>query len=297
MATYPQDGIVAANGMQLHYRDWGGPTQAVAGATPVPLILLHGLASATRIWDLVAPELARERRVVAFDQRGHGLSQKPDAGYDFPTIVADDIAAIRALGIGERYIIAGHSWGASVTLELAASQRERVAGVILVDGGLAMMRQRTDATWETISRELAPPDYAGTPRETYLGWMRNSIPNWRPELEDIALNIVELRADDTVGPRLAFAHHMAILRSLWDEDLDKVYAAIHCPCLFILAEAMRRDGQRMAEKRQALADAQRMLASSPRVEAEWWANTIHDIPLQRPEELATRMVAFCRTIN
>ncbi len=297
MGTYPQDGMIAANGVQLHYCDWGGPTQVAPGSAPVPLVLLHGLASATRIWDLVAPVLACERHVVALDQRGHGLSEKPDTGYDFPTIVADDVAAIHALGIGERYILAGHSWGASVALELAAMQHEHVAGVILIDGGLSMMHLRDGATWEMISRELAPPDYAGTPRETYLGWMRDSIPDWRPELEDIVLNIVELRPDDTVGPRLAFAHHMDILRSLWDEDLARVYAAVHCPCLFILAEALGRDGQRMAEKRQALANAQQLLASSPRVEAEWWANTIHDIPLQRPEELSKRMAAFCRTIS
>src|SRR5437868_1545419 len=81
----------------------------------------------------------------------------------------------------------------------------------------------TGATWEQIARDLAPPDFAGTPKETYLGWMRRSIPGWRPEMDEIALNIVELRPDDTVGPRLSRANHMRILRAMWDEDPQALY--------------------------------------------------------------------------
>ena len=52
-------------------------------------MLLHGLASTHRIWDLVAPLLAQDFSVVALDQRGHGESAKPDSGYDFGTVAAD----------------------------------------------------------------------------------------------------------------------------------------------------------------------------------------------------------------
>src|SRR5579884_2465458 len=147
----PREERIEVNGIALNVRDWGGPMrdltpgatrlphltpgamrlplsseerglgEDVSGATsPTPLLLLHGLASASRIWDLVAPILAQDRRVIALDQRGHGRSEKPDTGYDFATIVADDVAAAAKLGLGERYAVAGHSWGANVALELAA---------------------------------------------------------------------------------------------------------------------------------------------------------------------------------
>lgn len=278
----------------LHVREWPASGEN-SGAAALPILLLHGLASASRIWDLVAPLLASDRRVVALDQRGHGLSGKPDDGYDFETIVEDDLLAANELGFGQRFHVAGHSWGANVALEFAAAHPSRVASLSLVDGGFGMLRQRPDATWETISRDLAPPDFAGTPRETFLGWVRKGNPNWRPELEDIMLNIVELHQDGTVGPRLSRVNHMKILRAMWDEDPVQTYQAIRCPVLFAMAEQNTSDarGQAfLAAKRQGIKSAARMLANAPRVETRWMRDTIHDIPLQRPEELADIVATF-----
>ena len=165
------EGMVDGRGVRLHYRAWD---PASGASEHLPLLLLHGLASAARIWDLTAPSLAETRRVVALDQRGHGLSEKPDDGYDFASIVADDLAAADALDLGPRFAVAGHSWGANVALEFAAAHPERVAALLLVDGGFGMLRERPGATWERISQELAPPDFAGTPRETFLSWVRGS---------------------------------------------------------------------------------------------------------------------------
>ena len=64
MAQAPRDEWVTIDGLKFYYRDWGGPGQLV--------LLLHGLASTCHIWDMVAPILAQNHRVVALDQRGHG---------------------------------------------------------------------------------------------------------------------------------------------------------------------------------------------------------------------------------
>ncbi|HUY76339.1 MAG TPA: alpha/beta hydrolase [Ktedonobacterales bacterium] len=290
---WPREGRVIGQGVELSYRDWGGP------ADTTPLLLLHGLASAARIWDLVAPTLARDRRVVALDQRGHGLSEKPTTGYDFATMVADDLAAADALGLGERFALAGHSWGANVALEFGAAHPERTAALLLVDGGFGMLRQRPGATWETISVQLAPPNFAGTPRETFLGWIHAEIPDARPEVDEIELNIVELRPDDTVGPRLSRENHLRILRAMWDEQPDQVYPAIQAPTLYVLAEpsgASADDGF-LAAKRAGIVEARRLMTHAPSVEVEWMADTIHDIPLQRPDALATRMARFLAALG
>src|SRR5258707_1726018 len=193
-------GVAPGSGVELSFREWDEPMPADSGPRRLPLLLLHGLASAAVIWDLTAPLLARERRVVALDQRGHGQSDKLDDGYDFATIVADALAAAEALEFGERFTVAGHSWGANVALELASAHPERVAALALVDGGFGMLRQRPGATWEEVSRNLAPPQFATTPAETNLGWMRSSIPRVRPVLSDLALSIFELRPDGPPGP-------------------------------------------------------------------------------------------------
>lgn len=286
---YPQDGMTPGAGVTLHYRDWGGPSSAPA------LLLLHGLASSARIWDLVAPQLASHRRVIALDQRGHGLSEKPDTGYDFATIVADDLAAAESLGPGARFAVAGHSWGANVALEFAAAHPDVIAAVLLVDGGFGMLRQRPGATWEQISRDLAPPDFAGTPADTFLGWMRAHNPNWQPELEEIALNIVELREDGTVGPRLSRANHMRILRAMWDEMPEAIYPAVRAPVLYVLAESPASDAEGRGFailKQRGIMQATKLLESAPQVTVDWMPDTIHDIPLQRPDELARRMEDF-----
>lgn len=291
----PDEGTVPGAGVTLHYRDWGGARPSAETGHPAPLLLLHGLASASRIWDLVAPLLARDRRVVALDQRGHGQSEKPDGGYDFATIVADDLAAADALEFGSRFAVAGHSWGANVALELAATHPDRIGALALVDGGFGMLRQRPGATWETISRDLAPPHFEGTPRETFLGWIHSSIPDCRPEVDDIELNIVDLRPDDTVGPRLSRANHMRILRAMWDEEPETTFGAIRAPVLYALAVpagATEETDDFLAAKRRGAVSARKLLSQAPRVEVEWMAETVHDIPLQRPEALAERIARF-----
>ncbi len=70
--------------------DAGSPDlHASPGPGPAPFLLVHGLASNARTWDGVAARLAAEGHpVVAIDQRGHGLSDKPDDGYDYATVTA-----------------------------------------------------------------------------------------------------------------------------------------------------------------------------------------------------------------
>lgn len=286
----PETGWITTPPVRLFYRSWPGPASAILP----PLLLLHGLASGSRIWDLIAPSLAEQRRVVALDQRGHGLSDKPDAGYDFASIVGDDWAALTALDLKHPMVV-GHSWGASVALALAAWHSTRVSGVVLVDGGLSGFRDRPDWSWERVERELAPPDYAGTPRAEFLAWLQAGMPPgmWGAEVEEILLNIVELRADNTVGPRLARANHLRILRAMWDLDLTSVMAAVECPVTAVMAEGSGDDPRAAAwleRKRYGARLASQRLGRSAGLAIHWLPDTVHDVPLHRPAEL-TALIA------
>ena len=127
--------------IELAYREWSGDGG--------PIVLLHGLSSSSRIWDQVAARLAPRWRVVALDQRGHGRSDKPDRGYDFATIVADDRAALAALG-AERPLLVGHSWGGNVALQWAVEPGPAPRGLVLVDGGFLDPSRRM--TWAEAER-------------------------------------------------------------------------------------------------------------------------------------------------
>src|SRR5947209_4016802 len=253
MSILPKDGLISANGLQLHYRRWSPPA---ADPNLLPILLLHGLASAARIWDFVAPLLARRGYVVtALDQRGHGESDKPSAGYDFATIIADDAAALQALAI-ERPIVTGHSWGAMVALQYAATHVDNVTALVLVDGATNQFSLRPNWSREQAMIDLAPPRFAGTPRETFLSYFRSGPlgQQWTPELEDIALHIVQLRDDDTVAPRLDFENHLQVIGAMWDQPTFDLYQQVRCPITLVVAEQeptsetqemffrMRRDG-------------------------------------------------------
>ena len=94
---------VPAGELQLSIRERPGRER--------PFLLVHGLASNARTWDGVAQRLnAAGHHVVAIDQRGHGLSDKPSTGYDFAQITSDLRALIESLEL-RRPILAGQSWG------------------------------------------------------------------------------------------------------------------------------------------------------------------------------------------
>jgi non-heme chloroperoxidase len=112
------------NGLRLAYVEQGsreGPT----------LILLHGYSDSHRSFDLVRPLLPRAWRVIALTQRGHGLSDKPAAGYDLSDFADDVCQFMAALNI-ERAIVVGHSMGAAVALQAAAAFPDRVSGLALI---------------------------------------------------------------------------------------------------------------------------------------------------------------------
>jgi pimeloyl-ACP methyl ester carboxylesterase len=217
----PTDSYVLLADLRFHYR-WCG------AADGRPLVLLHGLASSARIWDMLGPALGRRYRVFALDQRGHGLSDKPDEGYDFPIIVADLAAFVDALGL-EGPVVVGHSWGASVALQYAAARQVgpgAASAIVLVDGAFAQIKSVAGMTWEKAEEIMRPPPLAGMPREVFLEGIRDSFPDpdrLTPEILAIILANFEILPDDTIRPRLTLERHMRIARALYEQQAGDLY--------------------------------------------------------------------------
>ena len=105
---------------------------AVIGGEGPPLLLVHGWPETWYAWRLVMPALARDFEVIAVDQRGIGLSDKPADGYDTGTLAADLVALMDALG-HERFALAGHDTGFAISYALAADYPDRVDRVALAE--------------------------------------------------------------------------------------------------------------------------------------------------------------------
>ena len=105
---------------------------AVIGGEGPPLLLVHGWPETWYAWRLLMPALARDFEVIAVDQRGMGLTEKPRDGYDTGTLAGDLVALMDALG-HERFAVVGHDTGYIISYALAADYPDRVTRVALAE--------------------------------------------------------------------------------------------------------------------------------------------------------------------
>jgi pimeloyl-ACP methyl ester carboxylesterase len=103
---------------------------AVIGGEGPPLLLVHGWPQTWYQYRLVMPALARDFSVVAVDQRGIGLSDKPEEGYDIGTLAADLVALMDDLG-HERFALAGFDTGMFIAYALAADYPDRLDRLVV----------------------------------------------------------------------------------------------------------------------------------------------------------------------
>jgi lipase len=125
-----------------------------ADAAGVPVLALHGITASHRAWHHVAGALP-ERRIVAPDLRGRGRSNALPGPWSLRDHADDQARVLDALGI-ERAFVVGHSMGAFVSVRFAAAHPGRVAGVVLVDGGLPIPHPEGLAADEVAAAVLGP---------------------------------------------------------------------------------------------------------------------------------------------
>ncbi len=265
--------MLAVRNQQLHIRQWPGALRTV--------VLVHGLASNCMTWEATACALsAAGHAVVSVDQRGHGRSSKPEGGYGFDDVTGDLHALIQQLGL-DRPIVAGQSWGGNVVLDFAARHPAAVSGIVLVDGGFIDLQAKPGATWESISLQLTPPALAGIPRAAMQARMQLVHANWSAAGVQHQLANFETLADGTIRPWLTLERHMLILRALWEQRVGKIYPQVTAPVLLLAAKEVSRE--RLVQKRAEVAAASALLRSC---QVHWFADTDHDIHVQRPHETA-----------
>lgn len=244
-------------------------------------MLLHGLASQRRFWNLVVP-LLTGCTVLALDQRGHGESEQPESGYGFGDLTADVIAAVDALGWA-RFAVVGHSWGAPTALSLAAHHPDRVSAIACIDGGFARMWKVVDH--DRLRTMLTPPKIELPPDEL-RAMLRKLLPFWSPDVEQALLPGFAVGPDGLARPRLPFAQHMQIVDAIIDSEQEDVYDRVTCPTWLVSAEPVvsgQPDQPFLVAKADGLAVAAARLAQ-PRLLR--WAGAVHDVPLQWPALVA-----------
>jgi len=134
---------VKTNGTTLATHEWPGSGPAI--------VAIHGLTSNHTVWYPVADALAGSHRLIAYDLRGRGDSGKPEQGYSLAEHCADLLGLLDHLGLA-RAIVMGHSLGAHIGVRFAAVHPERVAKLVLFDGGLDVRAEVFDSLAPALSR-------------------------------------------------------------------------------------------------------------------------------------------------
>jgi pimeloyl-ACP methyl ester carboxylesterase len=244
------------------------------------VVLLHGLASQRRFWNLVVRRLPG-LPVVAIDQRGHGDSDRPGSGYALSAVADDVTVAMDALG-WSRAVMVGHSWGGSVAATFAAEHPDRTLALVAVDGGFSTPPVGFDRA--AARRQLEPPRIAAPP-EDLVAMLATRPPAgvWDDEVAAAVLPIFEVGGDGLARARLPFETHMQIVDTLLDYDAVGTLSRVRAPAWLVSCEAVDATDEWSARKAAALEEVRGRLAR-PRVLR--WVGAVHDVPLQWPDLVA-----------
>lgn len=113
---------IKVNDIELYYE--------ASGSEGTPLVLIAGLGYPLWQWHLMVPHLEKHFRVIAFDNRGVGLSDKPAGPYTASMLAKDTVGLLDALGI-DKAIVMGHSMGGFIAQAMALEYPQKVEKLIL----------------------------------------------------------------------------------------------------------------------------------------------------------------------
>lgn len=256
-----------------------------AGSEP-PVLFLHGLTGVAEVW---GPTLSRfgpgRPRCIALDQRGHGQSPKPAAGYGATRFARDVIDAVDALGLSRVHLV-GHSMGARVAIVAAARHPDRFASVAIVDIGPEAWRanwQETVAAFERMPKEWPSIGEATAGAARRGPESLDTALASNDELLEVARARFRVGADGTAR---WWADVAALSKTVTTQRSRNYWAewrALRSPALLIRGGLSRELRPRIAE---------RMRRENPSVRYLEFDGVGHNIPLLAPGRLAHELEQF-----
>ena len=253
-----------ASGPQIHYAEQGDPDGE-------PIVFLHGYTDSWFSFSRLLPLLPARYHAFAFDQRGHGDSERPDCCYTIDDLVADVVAFLDAVGV-ERATVVGHSGGSFPARLVTETHPERVARLVLIGSAVTPLKD--------VTRELQAAVHA----------LEDPVP---------AEFAREFQAANVYVPLPEAFFEQAVAESLklparvWKSALDGILAVddagdlgrITAPTLLVWGE---RDGFFSREEVEGLA------AAIPGARLLIYPETGHAVQWERPERVADDLDAFLR---
>jgi len=283
----PSEGWLTRDGVSLHYLEWAADS---GSALEPPILFLHGLSSNARYWERVAGHLTG-RRLIALDQRGHGLSGRPPhsprlpEGYDMKELVEDVRFVGASLGL-DGPVVVGHSWGATIALEVVGSRPGLASALVFIDGPVQSASGLF--SWEEAQQIMQPPLPRFASLAAAVEASRSDLEQaWGEDLEPFVSARVMPDGDELILT-LTGPVRYELLKGLYESKPELLWSRIDVPSAVLLA---LRSFARTAQFKES---AVRQLSEiAPDVETSWF-DTPHDIPLFMPSEIAAEIERIAR---
>jgi 3-oxoadipate enol-lactonase len=186
------------------------------------LVLVHEMGGSLESWDEVVPRFAGSRRVLRYDTRGAGLSQKVRGELGLDTMAADIIALLDALGITGKVALAGVAVGGAIALHFAAMYPERTSAVVVGSPATGIAPDRRAAALERVAQIEA----AGMTLAVESSMLNGYAPELRGDLRRFERFQARWLGNDP-------GSYAAIWRMLAAADMQDELATLRCPVLVI----------------------------------------------------------------
>ena len=206
--------FIEVNGVGLRYE--------LSGRGERTVVLIHEMGGSLESWDEVAPVLAADRRVLRYDTRGAGLSEKVRGALSIDTMVDDLAALLDALGITGKVALAGIAVGGAIALHAAVRLPQRISAAIVGSPAIGIA--------PTAARRCWPGSSASSARACALPSTNSMANGYPPELRTDAARFAAFRARWLGNDPASYA---AIYRMLAGMDLQGELARIACPVLVL----------------------------------------------------------------
>jgi 3-oxoadipate enol-lactonase len=262
--------------MDFIERDGVGLRYELSGKGDRTLVLVHEMGGSLESWDDVAPRLAESRRVLRYDTRGAGMSQKVRGQLGIDTMADDITALLDALGIAGKVALAGVAVGGAIALHFAARYPERTGAVAVGSPATGIAPDRRAAALERVAKiEAAGMAFA----------VADSMLNgYAPELRGDIKRFERYRARWLGNDPASYA---TIWRMLAGMDIQGGLTRLRCPVLVIGGSLDRVRPPALAE---AVANA---IPGARYIEVP----TGHYMAVQTPDLISDCIDEFLRTVG
>jgi len=249
---------------------------ALSGAGDAMLVLIHEMGGTLESWDLVADQLGQRRRILRYDVRGAGLSQKVRGTLSIEVLALDLAAILDAVGAPRKIALLGTAVGGAIALQFSADFAARTAAVIATSPATGIPPERRAGSLARAD-ELERDGVVSSIDERLL---RSYPPVLRTDPDRFEQVKASRLACDPVGMAAAFRMLVAL-------EMDATLAHISAPALILAGE---HDGDRppagVAAVAAKIRNAQFKTLPSG-----------HFMALQTPELFIAEVEAFLRPLN